>query len=209
MKLFLTSQASSMVDQIVARLEKPASELKLAFIPTAGDPYGDDKPWMDEDRKSLTDAGFKVQDVDLKNKSEETFRKELKDFDIIFVAGGNTFYLLDWVKKSGFDKVTKELVQNGIIYIGSSAGSYIACPTVEAASWKHADKNIVRLKDWTALNLVNFILVAHYEERYQEMVEANKKTAKYPVYTLTNDQMIVVEEDKYTLVSEDVEYKLS
>lgn len=200
MNIFLTSQASRVMPKIVTMLPSPANELKLAFIPTAGDPYGDDKPWMDADRAQLAKLGFQVEDFDLKNKTEDETRKTLSDFDIIFVAGGNTFYLLDQANKSGFIKVAPQLVKAGKIYIGSSAGSYIACPTIEAADWKHADKNIVNLTDLTAMNLVNLIVTAHYSDQWKEAVEKGKQTTKYPVITLTDGQFIKADGEKFEVI---------
>jgi len=199
-KLFLTSSAFNMMDKIAPMFGKPAQGLKIAFIPTAGDPYGDDKPWMDADRQKLVDLGFDVFDFDLKEKNEEEVNTALLKADIIFVAGGNTFYLLDKVRKSGFDKVCKKLVNEGKIYIGSSAGSYLACPTIEAASWKNADKNIVNLTDLTALNLVNFLIIAHFEEKYRQVVIDGAKTTSLPIVAINDNQMIVVEADKVNLV---------
>lgn len=200
MNIFLTSQASKVMREVAKLLPKPAGELKLAFIPTAGDPYGDDKPWMDADRAMLVELGFQVEDFDLKNKTEDETRKKLAGFDVLFVAGGNTFYLLNEVKKSGFDKVAREMVKAGKIYIGSSAGSYIACPTIEAADWKHADRNIVNLKDWTALGLVDFIVVAHYADKYKEAIEQGKKTTNLDVKILTDTQFIKSDGEKYEIV---------
>lgn len=190
MNIFLTSKASRVMAKVAVMLPRPAKELKLAFIPTAGDPYGDDKPWMDADRAMLVGLGFKVEDFDLKNKTEDETRKTLSKYDVIFVAGGNTFYLLNEANKSGFVKVARELVGAGKIYIGSSAGSYLACPTIEAADWKHADRNIVNITNWSALGLVNFIITAHYSPEWEEAVRDGKKASKYKVYTLTDSQFI-------------------
>ena len=201
MNIFLTSQASRVMARVAVMLPRPARELKLAFIPTAGDPYGDDKPWMDADRSMLVGLGFKVEDFDLKNKTEDETRKTLSKFDVIFVAGGNTFYLLQEARKSGFLKVAKELVEKGTAYIGSSAGSYLACPTIEAADWKHADRNIVDITDWSALSLVDFILVAHYEDKWKEAVEEGKKTTKYEVITLADNEFIKSDGEKYEIIS--------
>jgi dipeptidase E len=200
MNIFLTSQASRVMGKIVEMLPKDPGELKLAFVPTAGDPYGENKPWMDADRAMLEKLGFKVEDFDLKNKTEDETRKTLSKFDVIFVAGGNTFYLLNEAKKSGFDKVALELVKAGKIYIGSSAGSYIACPTIIAAGWKNADKNSVGLKDPSALNLVNFIVVAHYTDEWKEMVGKNRKTTDLEVITLTDEQFIVADGKDYKII---------
>jgi len=201
MKLFLTSAACKVLPKIAIMLGRPAKGMKLAFIPTAGDPYGDNKPWMDADRAELVELGFLVTDFDLKDKNETDTRAELSKYDVIFVAGGNVYYLLDYARKSGFLTVVRELVNNGTIYIGSSAGSYLACPTIEAAGWKHADRNVVGLKDLRALGLVDFIVVAHYEPELSEDIEAHKKSTKYPVIILTDQQMVVVTDDKNEVVS--------
>lgn len=200
MKLFLTSAAHKVLPTIATMLGRPAKGMKLAFIPTASDPYGDNKPWMDADRAKLIELGFLVTDFDLKDKNEADTRAELSKYDVIFVAGGNTYYLLDYARKSGFLVVAKELAKKGTIYIGSSAGSYLACPTIEASGWKHADRNIVGLKDLRALGLVDFIVVAHYEPDLSEAIEAGKKSTKYPVIVLTDQQMVVVTDDKYEVV---------
>lgn len=200
MKLFLTSAANQVIGKIVTRLSKKPGEYRLAFVPTAGDPYGPVKPWMDADRAMLVELGFDVEDFDLKDKTEEETRRALAKFDIIFVAGGNTFYLLDHAWKSGFLKVAREMVEKGTIYIGSSAGSYLACPTIEAAGWEDADKNIVGLKDLTALGLVNFLIHAHHEPKYEKVVADAKKTTNYPVITLTDRQFIAIEDDNYRII---------
>jgi len=197
MNVFLTSQASRVMAKVAVMLPKPARELKLAFIPTAGDPYGDDKPWMDADRAMLVGLGFKVEDFDLKNKTEDETRKALSKFDVIFVAGGNTFYLLKEARQSGFLKVAKELVKKSMVYIGSSAGSYLACPTIEAAGWRGSDRKIVDIDDLTAIGFVNFILVAHYTDERREMVEQGKRTTKYEVITLADNEFIKSDGQKY------------
>jgi dipeptidase E len=202
MKIFLTSQASRVMSKIVKMLPKHASELKLAFIPTAGDPYGDNKPWMDADRAMLTELGFKIEDFDLKNKTEDDTRQLLSDFDILFVAGGNTFYLLNEAKKSGFDKVAKEMVKAGKIYIGSSAGSYLVCPTIEAAGWRNADENSVNLKNLSALDFVNFQVVCHYTDDRKSMVEEGRGTTDLDVVTLTDSQFIVADGKTFEIINE-------
>jgi dipeptidase E len=177
--------------KIVPLLTKPPHDLKLAFVPTAGDPYGDNIPWIDADRAKLVELGFQVTDFDLKNKTEAETRETLEKFDVIFVAGGNTFYLLDEARKSGFVKIVPELAKKqGIVYIGSSAGSYLACPSIVHAGWKHADRNTVGLTDLTGLNLVDFLVVCHYGPQFEEIVEEGKKSTSYPVRTLTDEEFI-------------------
>ncbi|MFA7244166.1 MAG: Type 1 glutamine amidotransferase-like domain-containing protein [Patescibacteria group bacterium] len=189
MNIFLTSQASRVLDKIVEMLPKPPRELRVAFIPTASDPY-EEHPWLDEDRAKFIELGFNVIDFDLKYKTEDETRQALKNFDILFVAGGNTFYLLSEARKSGFCKVAKEMVEAGKIYIGSSAGSYIACPTIEAATWKNPEKERFGLVDLRALCFVDFILTAHYKDKYKDAVAEGKKTSRYRVVVLTDEQFV-------------------
>ena len=110
------------------------------------------------------------------------------------------FFLLKAVRESGFDKVVKELINQGKIYIGISAGSYIACPTIEQSTWKHQDRNRFGVIDFTSLNLVPFIIVAHFEENYRPIIEKAAKTTKYPIVALSDTQAILVEDNKWKVV---------
>src|SRR3989344_709499 len=144
MTLFLTSAGLPIEtrDYFSLLLNKKPQKIKVAFIPTAGYPEIN-KSYIEEDKNKIRSLRISdIYDVDLKEESVQSLHKKLSPADVIYVTGGNTFYLLDWVKKSGFDKVVRNFVNKGKIYIGASAGSYIACPTIEQAYWKHQDKNM-------------------------------------------------------------------
>ncbi len=205
-KLLLTSQFKNMAKELEAILPKAADELTVAFIPTAADVY-DEKPWMYADRDVLTGLGLNVYDLSIKGKTKSELEEALNKADIIFVAGGNTFYLLDAARKSGFVEVVSKLVEKGVIYIGSSAGSYIACPTIEAAGWKNQDKNIIGMADFTALNLVPFILFVHYKPEHNELLKQEMPKTKYPVRILNDQQAILVLDNEYKFVGQGEEIK--
>ncbi len=194
-------------EEISKILPKPANQIKLAHIITASK-VEDDLSYLNRERQELINAGFHVEEIDIEGKSEPQLKKLLEDKDIIYVQGGNTFYLLKYVKESGFDKVIKDLVDKGIIYIGVSAGSYIACPTIEMANWKHPeDKNIVGLTDLTGLNLVPFLLSVHYKPEYEEILKKEISATKYVVKILTDEQAILVRNGKIILVGKGKEIK--
>ncbi len=136
----------------------------------------------------------------MNGKTQNELNEELANKDIILVEGGNTFYLLHHVRKSGFDKILPGLLNDGKLYVGISAGSYIACPTIEAATWKHAGRNKVGLKDLTALNLVPFLISAHFEEKYRTIIEQASMKTIYPIVALRDSQAILVENGNYELV---------
>lgn len=200
MKLFLSSAGikPETKQAFLNLIDKEPRDCKVAFIPTACDPEPD-KSYVQWTIDQIKELGITLFNVDLKDENELSLYEKLSKADIICVNGGNTFYLLDWIKKSGFDKVIKKLITEGKIYFGVSAGSYIVCPTIEVSTWKGHDRNTISLTDLSAMNLVNFLIFAHYEERYKVLVENSAKTTKYPIITLTNQQAIVINENNISL----------
>ncbi|MFA4845442.1 MAG: Type 1 glutamine amidotransferase-like domain-containing protein [Patescibacteria group bacterium] len=174
----LTSSFNTVVGELQEKslLPKMAS---VAFIPTAGDPYPE-RPWIDADRKALAELGYSVTDIDLKSRTADSLEKELSSHDIVFVAGGNTTYLVEQVHLSGFSPVVKKLLGKGKMYIGSSAGSILAGPTVEP----FAKEDIAELsKDFVLINpsclrLVDYVVLPH-DQVEQFSAEHNKIVKQY------------------------------
>ncbi len=205
--ILLTSAGTDVKEEILKILPKPTNQIKVAHIITAANPE-ENKSYLEKDIKNLTDLGFQVENIDIEGKKERDLRNILANKDIIYVQGGNTFYLMKYVRESGFDKIVKDLINKGVIYIGVSAGSYVACPTIEMAGWKHPDKNIVGLTDFSGMDLVPFLLSVHYNPEYKEILKNEISTASHLVKILTDKQAILVKDDEITLVGEGEEIKL-
>ncbi|MFA6963507.1 MAG: Type 1 glutamine amidotransferase-like domain-containing protein [Patescibacteria group bacterium] len=193
MKIFLTSHAGRVIDRIIPKLPKKPEELKALFITTAGNPYTDIH-WIDEDRENLTKAGFALTDYDLVDKNEDEVRNVVDDSDVIFVEGGNTFFLLKYARESGFDKVMKEQKDNDKVFVGVSAGAYIATPSVEPTEWKR-EKNHYGITDLSGFNLVPFVVFAHYTDEYHDMIEMKRKELTYDLVTIRDDEVIEATEN--------------
>ncbi len=209
MKLFLTSYAAHSLDKVVPLLGASPEMLKVAFIPTASDIYHY-RPWIDSDRQKLVSLGFKVFDVGLQSdldqagfpvgdrvKKESELRSELLEADILFVGGGNTFYLLEQAQKSGFLKIAKEMVNSGTIYIGSSAGSVLAGPDIEAVEFFDNKSEAGYLNSTRGLGFVDFVVLPHFvpgvkDPIFDQTIEIYKNRNK--LVTLTNSQVIEVED---------------
>jgi len=197
--ILLTSAGLEMKTEILKILPKPAEQIKLAHIITASK-VSEDITYLKDDKQKMIDLGFEVQDIDIEGKSEQELREILEGFDIIYVQGGNPFYLIKAIRESGFQKVVEELIAQGKIYIGVSAGSMVAGPTVETGLWKRKGRNVFGLNDFTAMGLVDFNLFVHYEEKYKKNLEEESPKSKYPVKTLTNDQAILIQDGKITFL---------
>ncbi len=176
--VILTSSFNTVVQALreKALLPKTAS---VAFIPTAGDPYPE-RPWIDADRKALVELGYSVTDIDLKGVTTESLKNELSSHDIIFVAGGNTTYLVQQSHTSGFADLIRDFLKQGKLYVGSSAGSILAGPTVEpfiTEDLSELPKNFVLTKP-TCLHLVDYVVLPH-DQVEQFAAEHNKIIAGY------------------------------
>lgn len=197
-RLFLTSFGLSALPKFLGKSPKG---LKLVFIPTASNLYK--HPWwIDQDREKLKGMGFEFKEVDLKGKSKKELEIICEDVDVIYIAGGNTFYLLEQVQQSGFDEIIKVKINN-IVYVGASAGACLAGPDIEPLGLNDDPKEAPNLKSTKGLNLVDFIVIPHFDvERWQEENRQimKKYSKKFKLLPLNNDQAVVVEGDNYKIV---------
>ena len=116
--------------------------------------------------------------------------------------------MLNAIRKVGFDLILKELLYEGKIYIGTSAGAYIMCPTIEVSTWNDDGKERFGMADFAALNYVPFVLKVHYKDEMGEKVKEKIKTLKYPLKILRDGQGILIENSKYTFCGDDKEVEL-
>lgn len=200
-KLFLASSGlpPETTGEFLRLLNKNPKDTKVCFISTASN-LEKDKRYVTRDKKRLLELGFKIKEVDLKQENESSLNKNLGEFDVVYVEGGSTFYLLKYIRESGFDKIIKKYLEMGGIYFGVSAGSYVVCPNIEAATWKNKDIDRMGLNDLTGMNLVPFLITAHFEKKYRKIIEDASTTASHPIVALYDTQAILVEGDSYKLV---------
>jgi dipeptidase E len=208
--LLLASTGSSMRDEIIDLLQKPAYDVMVGYITTAKN-YQLEKgqEFSSRSLEMMKELGFNIELFDIKGKSEQEVMKFLGVMDIIFVGGGNPFYLLEAMRECNFEKVLRKLLKKGIVYIGSSAGSMVAGQTINMAQWEipqdDSDKNIVSLKNLKGLNLVPFDVFVHYKPEYAEIIKKEipnpKKRAKR-LKILTDEQAILVQGTEVDLIGE-------
>ena len=182
-------------------VSKPA-HTTVAFITTAADVYKT-KPWMEADRQRFIDLGFQVEGYDIKDKTEESIYNDLRTKDIVFVSGGNTFYLLYHVRQSGFDKAIERVLEEGRQYVGSSAGSILVGPTIEPTKSLDNAEQAPRLDSFEGLGFVDFVILPHYgtkkyEQRYQAIME--EWSPRVTLLPISDRQLVVVEGSDHRVI---------
>lgn len=179
--------------------------MKLTFIPTAAEVEDGDMQWLKDDRQALVYAGFQVTDFTVTGKTKEQVKEMLDNTDFVFVSGGNTFFLLQEMRKSGFTDLIKSYVDNGLIYGGSSAGSVVAGPDISLVQGLDDPLLAPELTDQKGLSLVDVVIFPHwgsehFQNRYEKVMKSGYKKG-LKIVLLTDDQYLLVNQGKYTIES--------
>jgi dipeptidase E len=206
--LFLASAVSEVTDSITEKID--CKGLRLAFILTASEVEKGDLWWLRADREALVKIGFKVSDYTLTNKAKLEVEKDLKSFDVLFFSGGNTFYLLQQLQQSNSIEVIRKFIEDGKIYIGSSAGSLIAGPDIYSARFADNPKLAPRIKGYRGLELVDFVVFPHwglsdFKKSYLNGTMEAVYNNDSKIILLTNYQYIEVKDDTYKI--EEINHK--
>lgn len=202
-KIILGSDVTFMLKYGYGLTGIPKDQIKIGYVTTASKgarEFG--QRVKDVIIPSIKAQGYYLEDIDIKGKSKDELRNFFKDKNVVHVEGGNTFYLLKAIRETGFDEILKELIDQGKIYIGTSAGSYVMCPTIDVSNWNDETVDRYGVSDFTALSYVPFLLRAHYTDLKKAEVEKRMKTLKYPLRILRDGQGILVEGNKYIFVGD-------
>jgi peptidase E len=183
MKLLLTSNGllNTPLEKDFLEMTDNKTNLKVVIIPTASDPIewvpekeGDqikdyvykliperiekNVEWVKTYKEEWNKKGYNAIIADLKEDPLE-LKEKIKSADVIDVLGGDVNYLLDWSKKSKLDTYLSEVLNKGVVYVGTSAGSGLINPDI-GLTWWSPDWKL----DHIGLAIVDFIVVPHQKE---------------------------------------------
>jgi dipeptidase E len=151
--------------------------------------------YVNESKKELINLGIKEKNIIEANINNQIFFPKEK-FQVIYFCGGNTYYLLNRIKKLGFDKLIKNSKKE-ILYVGVSAGSIIAGGNIEISGWgSEGDENYVGLEDLSGLNFTNVAVFPHYRNELKKEVDEFRDKVNYPVIELYNGEAILIQGSK-------------
>lgn len=207
MKLLLISNSTNPGE---AYLDYPKQNIKnflgeepinCLFIPYAAVTFSFDE-YEDKVNNRFAEIGHKVTGIHRYNNPVEAVEKA----DAIVVGGGNTWQLVKMLQENKLLDAIRNKVKQGAPYVGWSAGSNIACPTLKTTN----DMPIMEPARFETLGLISFQINPHYldetnethggetrEVRITEFVNSNKEIY---VVGLREGCMLVYENNELTLI---------
>jgi len=158
-----------------------------------------EKNYVNNIKEEMISLGFR--NILIANIEENIDTNNFGKFDVIYVCGGNTYTILDKMRKTEIDKIIISQVKNGAIYVGVSAGSIIAGKNIEIAGWgSEGDKNNVGLKDLSGFNFTNIAIFPHFKNELEQEVDEFKKKVDYPVIKLRDGEMAKIIDGKSEII---------
>ncbi|HSF23327.1 MAG TPA: dipeptidase PepE [Blastocatellia bacterium] len=188
-----TLYGSGYLDHAAGEISDFLSGVKrVLFIPFA---LYDRDAYADLARERFKAMGYELESIH----QAANAQRAVLDAEVVFIGGGNTFRLLKALYDFDLLLAIRRRVREGMPYIGSSAGSNVACPTIKTTK----DMPIVQPPSFDALGLINFQISPHYldpdpnsthmgetqEERIRQFLEEDTT----PVAGLREGAMLRVE----------------
>lgn len=177
---------------------------KIIFIPTAGnvEPY---TGFIDEGIEMLKSLGYELEIIDISKFDEDYLKDRFLKTECICISGGNTFYLLQELKKKNLVDVLFKRIKEGLLYIGESAGAIIMSENIEYNQIMD-DKSIAsELDDYAGLNVFDHYVLPHigeypFEETAQETLDTYQD--KIALVPINNNEAILVNDSGYNIYNE-------
>lgn len=195
--LFLTSSFKDVVP-LFNEFESNLQGKTVTFIPTAST-VEEVVFYVEAGKKALEKLGLFVVELDVATESLDHIAATLRKNDFIYVTGGNTFFLLQELKRTGADKLILEEIAAGKLYIGESAGAVITSPNIAYILSMDSPKKAEQLTNYDALNLVDFCTLPHYnnipfKKITQKIVADYTKSLK--MHLISNHEAILVRDEE-------------
>lgn len=155
---------------------------RVLFIPFAGVTFSYDE-YENKVSSVFKSLGFEVYSIHKENDPI----KAVKEAEAIAVGGGNTFHLVKEMQRLGLMKVIRERVMAGIPYMGWSAGSNVACPSLKTTNYMP----IVEPESFDCMGLVPFQINPHYLDAHPANHGGETREQRIEEFLVANPDMYV------------------
>jgi dipeptidase E len=211
MKLLLTSGGltnKSIEKALFDLIDKKPEDVKLCFIPTAATIEMGDKDWFINDLKNIDKQGFaSVSIVDISAIPENKWKPQMDEADVLFFSGGNTYFLMEWINKSGLIKLLPEYMKTKV-WVGISAGSMVTNPDLaEKISQAVYGEDFDKAYEVPGLNYVDFNFLPHLNSPYfpnlvEEKIKKLAETTPRKMYAMDDQGALKIIDGKVEIITE-------
>ena len=197
--IFLTSDAATVIHDVIKHFDFENNK-KVLFVETSGETHQGERRWIDDAIEKMQQLGFELENYTITGKTESEIKSAISNVDIVYVAGGNTAYLLNKSQENNFAKIVRDFIAKGGIYIGQSAGSIVAGPNIYPLYKSQQDKWFKSLNGFDGFQLVDFIVIPHFghadkKDRFFNHRFKHMYNDKYKIILLTDKQYVRIQED--------------
>lgn len=154
-------------------------EKKACIITTADKDYKEKNYHAVRTKNLLESLGVQVDFLDVEFEDAE----RLTEYKVIYLNGGNPFYLMYHLRSSKADQIIYKLRDRGHLIVGQSAGAAVLGQSLEHAYVLHPDWNEIQLEDLTGIGIVSGSILPH-SNRYREEESILKKYDEEKPYKL-------------------------
>ncbi len=202
-KLFLTSYLAG-TKSLVNKFLGDLSNKEIVFIPTAAN-VEEYTSYIDEAEIAFKELGYSIKLLDISKVERDKIIDIIDNTECIYISGGNTFYLLQELKRLELIDCLKLRTEKDLYYIGESAGAIITSKNIEYAKDMDDKTKGNELEEYSGLDLVDFYLLPHnnefpFEDSTRRIIE--EKNNELNLLPINNSEAVIVENDKYKIVSE-------
>lgn len=182
------------LEGVVAGWPRP---LRIGYVDDAQAPFSD-APFVVEEYDALKGLGHEVIRITLRDMPASELDRALAGLDVVYVASGSTFALLEALRATGGGRVLSDRVRAGLPYIGASAGSIVAGPDITPASLMDDPADGPALTSLDGLALIDQVVIPHADGLLPpyppELIDRTLKTygADYVLLPLRDDEALLI-----------------
>lgn len=199
--LFLTSYFLGTSEKFVKEIEPKLKKKCVTFIDTASKVEEYTK-YVNDARKWFLENDYILRELDFSVEKRDKIIQILEVTDLLYISGGNSFFLLQEIENKNLKEVIREEISKGMIYVGESAGAVISAQDIGYSALMDDRSKAQNLKSTAALGLISKYIVPHFGE-IPFVESAQAIVDNYPnldLLLIDNHTALLIQDDEFKIL---------
>jgi dipeptidase E len=196
-------QAGAVQDAFIRILPQQPLALRAVIVTTACVQWKERNKHATRTRDYLSALGFACCDfLDVETEPAE----HLHGYDVIYLNGGNPFYLLHHLRRSGADSILRQISSEASVLVGASAGAVVLGPSIAVVRWFDSGMDAHGVTDYQGLGMVDFIVMPHLnrwdaDPAFAAELRRFQRATPYPVIGIADNEALLVRRGSITRIA--------